>query len=142
MHRLPEVDGIVSGGEECDCGDDQFKGTRAADCLGPNKDKEYGGCGTDCRFGPFCGDGEQNGPEQCDKGKDNGASYGQDGCTVGCTTPHFCGDGVHLRLQAAGRGSCLQLGVLNIRLLRQRHAGENQHQAGGLTEQGDHRAGH
>ena len=87
-------DGIVSGGEECDCGDAQFTGTRSADCLGPNKDGEYGGCGTDCKFGPFCGDGTPNGPEQCDNGKNNGASYGQGGCTVGCTLPHYCGDGI------------------------------------------------
>jgi cysteine-rich repeat protein len=87
-------DGIVSGGEECDCGDAQFTGTRSADCLGQNKDGEYGGCGTDCKFGPFCGDSATNGPEQCDNGKNNGASYGEGGCTIGCSLPHYCGDGI------------------------------------------------
>jgi hypothetical protein len=35
-----------------------------------------------------------NGPEECDKGKDNGTDNGQGGCTVGCTTTHYCGDGI------------------------------------------------
>ena len=87
-------DGIVSGGEECDCGDVSFTGTRPAGCLGPNDDTQYGGCTTQCKYGPFCGDGITNGPEQCDLGKNNGATYGQGGCTLGCTVPHFCGDGI------------------------------------------------
>ena len=87
-------DGVISGGEECDCGDNEFTGERLPDCVGPNQDGEYGGCSTECKFGPFCGDEEVNGPEQCDKGKNNGASYGEGGCTVGCTLPHYCGDGI------------------------------------------------
>jgi cysteine-rich repeat protein len=87
-------DGIVTGGEECDCGDDSFSGTRPDGCSGKNDDSAYGGCSTSCKYGPFCGDGIPNGPEECDLGKDNGATYGQGGCTLGCTKPHFCGDGI------------------------------------------------
>ncbi len=85
-------DGIVSGDEECDCGDGS--GAVPAECVGPNSDTTYGGCTTACKFGPFCGDGIVNGPEECDNGPSNGASYGQGGCTLGCTKPHYCGDGI------------------------------------------------
>ncbi len=51
----------------------------------------YGGCTKDCKFGPFCGDGNTDSPnEECDKGKDNGGSD----CTIGCMAPHYCGDGI------------------------------------------------
>ncbi len=85
-------DGIVSGAEECDCGDGST--ALSAECVGPNNDTTYGGCTTACEFGAFCGDGIVNGPEECDNGPSNGASDGQDGCTLGCTKPHFCGDGI------------------------------------------------
>ena len=89
-------DGIVSGGEECDCGDGTIP--VPANCPGPNNDTMYGGCTTGCKFGPFCGDkvvqSPPNGPEQCDLGKDNGANLtDKNGCTFGCMTPHYCGDG-------------------------------------------------
>ena len=85
-------DGIVSGGEQCDCGDGTV--SVPSGCPGANNDTTYGGCTTQCTYGPFCGDGIVNGPEQCDLGKNNGATYGQGGCTLGCTIPHFCGDGI------------------------------------------------
>lgn len=74
-------DSVATTGEECD--------------LGPaNSDTEYGGCTTECKFGPFCGDGiTTEGVEECDLGRDNNAQYGQEGCTSGCLLPHFCGDG-------------------------------------------------
>jgi cysteine-rich repeat protein len=89
-------DGMVTGGEECDCGD----GTVAvpAGCLGPNNDALYGGCKTDCKWGPFCGDGVTQsppaGPENCDQGSKNGSVMGSGGCTFGCKNPHYCGDGI------------------------------------------------
>jgi ribosomal protein S27AE len=85
-------DGVVTGNEECDCGDGS--GNVPASCPGPNNDTTYGGCTSTCRFGPYCGDGMVNGPEECDNGKSNGAAYGEAGCTAGCTRPHFCGDGI------------------------------------------------
>jgi hypothetical protein len=86
-------DGIVSGGEQCDCGDGT--GTLPAGCTGPNNDTTYGGCKTDCTWGPFCGDGVTQSPqEQCDNGKNNGADLSPTGCTFGCMTPHYCGDGI------------------------------------------------
>jgi hypothetical protein len=97
-------DGVVSAGEECDCGDGSMP--MPAGCDGPNADGVYGGCSTSCKFGPFCGDNMVNGPEQCDLGRNNGATSGADGCTYGCTK-HFCGDGV------VDPGEVCDLGQLN-----------------------------
>ena len=88
-------DGVAAGGEECDCGDEQFVGVRPAECPGPNDDDTYGGCKTSCTRGPFCGDGKQQPPEQCDLGSSNGdTGLGASGCTFGCMKPHYCGDGI------------------------------------------------
>ncbi|HEX2878407.1 MAG TPA: hypothetical protein VHO25_02610, partial [Polyangiaceae bacterium] len=48
-------------------------------------------CGYDCQPAPYCGDGERNGPEQCDEGEDNTGAYG--GCTEACRLAPRCGDG-------------------------------------------------
>ncbi len=90
-------DGIVTNGEQCDCGDGTVD--VPASCTGSNNDTTYGGCKTDCTYGPFCGDkivqGPPDGPEECDLGKENGdTSLGKDGCSIGCLKPHFCGDNI------------------------------------------------
>ena len=88
-------DGAVSGGEECDCGDGS--GDLPSGCTEANNDSTYGGCTTQCKFGPFCGDGNMDSPQEaCDDGKANGATYSKDkgnGCSVTCQLPHYCGDG-------------------------------------------------
>lgn len=83
-------DGEVVADEECDCGTDP--NNFPSRCTGPNSDDTYGGCTTQCKWGTYCGDGIQNGPEMCDKGKDNGTDTSQGGCTIGCMTTHYCGD--------------------------------------------------
>jgi fibro-slime domain-containing protein len=83
-------DGVVVADEECDCGTDPKN--FPSRCTGPNNDDTYGGCTTQCKWGTYCGDGIQNGPEMCDKGKDNGTDTSQGGCTIGCMTTHYCGD--------------------------------------------------
>jgi fibro-slime domain-containing protein len=89
-------DGVTVGDEECDCGNGA--GAAPAGCPGPNSDTTYGGCTTQCKWGPFCGDAitqtAPNGPEECDKGKNNGdTSVGKDQCSLSCRMPRFCGDG-------------------------------------------------
>ena len=88
-------DGVVSGGEECDCG--EGTGTLPDGCIGPNNDKQYGGCTTQCKWGPYCGDGivqnTDGGKEVCDQGKENGKNNEKGGCSFGCTAQPFCGDG-------------------------------------------------
>ena len=75
-------DGIRSGAEECDEGDE-------------NNDLRYGGCSTRCQI-LSCGDGMLNGSEECDLGPHNtGATYGKAaGCTTACRRTHYCGDGI------------------------------------------------
>ncbi len=75
-------DGVVNGTESCDNGPD-------------NSDTAYGGCTTQCTFGPYCGDGNVDtaAGEECDDGA-NLTSYGHTtGCGPGCRIPHYCGDG-------------------------------------------------
>ena len=75
-------DGVKALMEECDDGED-------------NLDNAYGGCQSDCTFGPFCGDGLVNGNEQCDDGRNITLDYGVPlpACAPGCVPPPRCGDG-------------------------------------------------
>ena len=77
-------DGVISGSEECDDGD-------------MNMDGVYGGCTTQCKYGPYCGDGMVDPDnEVCDAGPKHGASYSPTppaGCTIKCQRPAYCGDG-------------------------------------------------
>jgi cysteine-rich repeat protein len=95
-------DGLVTGDEECDDGNDPVK-------YPHNDDSAYGGCTTACKFGPYCGDGICNGPEECDVGPANALAYGHSGCTVACTNSHYCGDGI----LDADRGEQCDLGDAN-----------------------------
>jgi fibro-slime domain-containing protein len=101
-------DGIVSAGEECDCGDGTVPAP--ASCPGPNNSATYGGCATTCTWGPYCGDGMVQAPETCDLGSEkNTASYGTNGCTPGCQAPPYCGDGI---VQTSEKEAC-DLGANN-----------------------------
>ncbi|HXJ21894.1 MAG TPA: DUF4215 domain-containing protein [Polyangia bacterium] len=89
-------DGVISGAEQCDCGDGTMP--MPDGCSGPNADGVYNGCTTKCTYGPFCGDSnvDTTDGEQCDDGKDNGVTYSATcgkGCASNCQFAHCCGDG-------------------------------------------------
>ena len=89
-------DGVTVGDEECDCGDGS--GAVPAGCPGSNNDTTYGGCTTQCKWGPFCGDNTVQGPptssEECDLGKQNGTGTGTNSCSIACKSPRTCGNAI------------------------------------------------
>ena len=85
-------DGVVTGGEECDCGDGT--GSTPASCPGSNGNPSYGGCTSDCKWGPYCGDGTVSDGEECDNGTNTDGYGSSNGCAPGCKLPARCGDGV------------------------------------------------
>ncbi|MFL5307000.1 MAG: DUF4215 domain-containing protein [Polyangia bacterium] len=103
-------DGVVTGDEECDCGDGT--GAMPAGCMGANADGVYNGCTTTCHYGPFCGDGMTDAGEKCDDGKANGVAYSATcgkGCSSNCQPAHCCGDS----LVDADEGEECDLGTAN-----------------------------
>ena len=63
-------DGIRTGGEECDCGDSTTTLSSDPSCAGKGNDGSYGGCTSQCQYGPYCGDGvvDAAAGEECDFG--------------------------------------------------------------------------
>ena len=80
-------------GEECDngMGNNVEVGSYGFDDNGNPK------CDNTCHFVAYCGDGTQNGDEECDNGSDNlDNAYQKDqsnGCTKQCKKAGWCGDG-------------------------------------------------
>lgn len=110
--ELPSCgDGNLDEGEECDAGNEN--GTvesgcdntcrircgngvldSGEDCDDGVNDGSYGTCAPGCQFPGYCGDGEVNGPEQCDHGEENQVNpYGKGLCDLSCRTAPYCGDG-------------------------------------------------
>jgi len=106
-------DGVRTGVEECDCGDSTTTLSSDPSCAGKGNDGSYGGCTSQCRYGPYCGDGVVDAAtgEECDLGsRMNTATYGnRDGCAPGCRYPRYCGDG----LLDATQGEQCDRGPLN-----------------------------
>ncbi|HEY6078355.1 MAG TPA: DUF4215 domain-containing protein [Polyangiaceae bacterium] len=76
------------------CGDGSVQASfELCDNGDANDDDAYEGCTTKCEFGPYCGDGEADGPELCDLGDEN-VSYAAaaGGCSYDCEPAPYCGD--------------------------------------------------
>jgi fibro-slime domain-containing protein len=97
-------DGVVSGDEECDCGDPNDPNIPVpASCSGHNDNPSYAGCTSDCKWGPYCGDGVVSDGEECDNGSNTDIYGSSTGCAPGCKLAARCGDGI---VQAAYSEEC------------------------------------
>ncbi len=107
------LSGFSTQRSECtpQCGDGVATLTEQCDLGAANDDNAYGGCRTDCTWGPFCGDGEVNGPEICDDGVNVSVEYGSAGCAPGCVPPPRCGNGVVEQAEQCDDGANNQDGV-------------------------------
>ncbi len=92
-------DGNTVNGDGCSancrmegiCGDTIVQTARGEQCDDGKNEGGYGLCGPGCKFGPRCGDGVTQPPEQCDGGENPSGNYGE--CAVGCVLGPHCGDG-------------------------------------------------
>jgi fibro-slime domain-containing protein len=107
------LSGFATAKSECEphCGDGVATLTEQCDLGTANDDAAYGGCRTDCTWGPFCGDGVINGPEICDDGVNTTLEYGVEGCAPGCVPPPRCGNGVVEQAEQCDDGPNNQDGV-------------------------------
>ena len=85
-------DGVTVGDEECDCGNGKVP--VPANCSGPNDNPAHNGCTSECKWGPYCGDGKVSDGEDCDNGTNNDDYGATNGCAAGCKLPARCGDGI------------------------------------------------
>jgi len=85
-------DGVTVGDEECDCGNGKVP--VPSTCSGPNDNPAHNGCTSECKWGPYCGDGKVSDGEDCDNGVNNDDYGVKSGCAAGCKLPARCGDGI------------------------------------------------
>ncbi|MFO7563535.1 MAG: fibrinogen-like YCDxxxxGGGW domain-containing protein [Enhygromyxa sp.] len=96
--------GIIEPGEQCDDGNNSNNDGCLANCVEAScgdgfvnqgvevcddgvNDGSYGGCAANCQaLGPHCGDGQLNGPEDCDDANEDLS----DGCLDNCSIPASC----------------------------------------------------
>jgi fibro-slime domain-containing protein len=78
------------------CGNDALQRGEVCDDGTANQDDVYGVCNATCSGREFCGDGEKNGPEECDNGTNISeySTVGANACAPGCKLPGRCGDGL------------------------------------------------